>query len=472
MKVYVSLVPRSMDEALSMLRVHGKRVDLVELRVDGIDDLHLAKLLKQPRPKLIITNRRESEGGSFTGSKAEQFEILSTAMKLGVEYIDVEYSWGKSFVRELLKHRGSTKIIVSYHDFFQTPSSLRDKYQLMVNTGGDIVKIVTMASDITDNKEIFDLIKEAKSKKQKLIAHCMGEKGQISRILSEKYDGFLTYAAPDTDRTTAPGQLTLSDLQKIYRVHTLNSSTKIFGLVGNPVAQSKGIYYHNRIFKRRDINAVYVNFLVDDLPSFISTFKSEVTGLSITMPFKHSIVPMLDSVEDEAASLGLVNTVLRKNNKLIGMNTDLPAIESILSRKVKPRGKHVLVLGTGATAKTMAYVALKLGAAVTIIGRSFEKTKTLAKEVGCHCATLDELRNIKADIIINATPVGMENQQNIQLVPKKYLRSQMIVFDAVYNPPMTPLLLNAQAQGCKIISGLEFFQLQAHHQSKLFLQVC
>lgn len=470
MKICLSLASTTMQEAVKALHTVGKRADIVELRVDTITDLNLENLLKKPRPIVIITNRRKSEGGCFAGSAAEQFDILSKAIKLGAEYIDVEYSWGESFIQELIRHRKQTKIIASRHNFEETPSNLQKLYQAMTRTGVDIVKIVATANDIADNKRMFDLLSLAKSEGKTAIMFCMGERGQISRILAGKYGGFLTYAALDTEQTTAPGQPTLSDLTKIFQVRILNQHTKVFGLVGNPVAYSIGIYYHNHWFKKHRSNAVYVNFLVDNLPTFVETFRGEFSGLSITMPFKQAIVPMLDSLDYEAASLGLVNTVIKKKDKLVGMNTDLPAVQSILQRKVNVRGKNVVVLGTGATAKTISYAALKLGGNVIIAGRSEEKSKLLAEELGCKWIHLSNLTYTNAEILVNATSVGMGKQKDVQIVPTNFLRQGMVVFDAVYAPPLTPLLNQARKKECIIISGTEFFKQQAQLQSKLFLQ--
>jgi shikimate 5-dehydrogenase len=165
-----------------------------------------------------------------------------------------------------------------------------------------------------------------------------------------------------------------------------------------------------------------------------------------------------------------VNTVVKQHNKLIGYNTDLSALKSILRSKAKVNGKHVVIIGTGATAKTVAFVAKKLGATVIIVGRTPEKANTLAEEIDCEWAPLSSLTAIAADVLVNATPVGTTGREQEQLVPSKYLKRSMTVFDVVYNPPITPLLQRAKRKGCTVISGMEFFQKQAQLQSKLFLQ--
>ncbi|MBI1805845.1 MAG: type I 3-dehydroquinate dehydratase [Ignavibacteria bacterium] len=470
----MSIAPQTMADALRELRRASTCADLVEIRIDGLADLDLKKLLKRPRPNVIITNRRVDEGGKFSGTTAEQFDILSQAIRFGAEYIDVELSWGKRFVQDLLSSCSKTKVICSYHNFQETPRDIRGIYSAMRKTGADILKLCTIANDISDNQKMFNLTRLAKTNRQQVISFCMGEMGQISRILGGKYGSYLTFGSTRSGTCTGVGQFTVEDLKKVFRVHTLTQRTKVFGLVGNPVKYSQGIYYHNRRFTKASMDAVYVNFLVHDLKQFFITFGDQVSGLSITMPFKRDIIPLLDEVAEDAIPLQAVNTVIRRKGKLVGYNTDLPAIASLLRRKTRLKNKQAVVLGTGSTAKTMAYAVVHHGVQTTIVGRSAEKAKALADDLDCQWATVDNLGLIPADILLNGTSVGMAADVPSQrtLVPKRYLHRGMIVFEAVYNPPMTHLLRDAKSAGCTTISGMELFQRQAELQSKLFLECC
>ena len=245
---------------------------------------------------------------------------------------------------------------------------------------------------------------------------------------------------------------------------------KIFGLVGNPVSHSKGVYFHNRIFRRKKINALYLNFLTSDLRGFLDSFRQILHGFSVTMPFKEQIFPFLDCVETDAMELGAVNTVLVNKGKFIGCNTDLPAIASVLARKTSLRGKRVTVMGTGGTARTAAHAAIAHHAVPTIVGRSPEKARALARELGCEWTGFENLREVKTDILINGTPVGMHPGKERELVQKTFFRKGMVVFDAVASPAITRLLASAESAGCAIITGVELFKRQAQLQSKLFLR--
>jgi 3-dehydroquinate dehydratase/shikimate dehydrogenase len=470
MNICVSIAPVSMAEAVRKLSSAGRKADLVEVRTDGMADVDLARLLRRSRPKVIITNRRASEGGTFSGTADEQFDFFSRAISNGADFIDVEMSWGGERISSLSKNPSRTKIIVSYHNFDETPDKLEEVYADMRKTGADILKIATTANDITDNRRVFALLRRAKRDRQKMIAFCMGERGQASRILSARFGGFLTYATLAVDECTAPGQFTVDDLKNIYRMTAFSSRTKVFGLVGNPVSQSKGIFYHNTIFKRKDVNAIYLNFLVDDLASFLDAFSGELHGFSVTMPFKERIIPFLETIDGAAEKLRAVNTVIVSKRRLSGSNTDLSAIIQIMMKKIQPRGKRIIVLGTGGTARTLAFASASLGAHTTVVGRSPDKARAMAAEFGCEWRLFDFLESLEADVLMNGTSVGMHPETDPPLVPKKFFHRGMIVFDAVYRPEMTPLLTAAKSAHCRVITGMELFTLQARLQSKLFLE--
>ncbi|MBI3193927.1 MAG: hypothetical protein HYZ34_05575 [Ignavibacteriae bacterium] len=140
-----------------------------------------------------------------------------------------------------------------------------------------------------------------------------------------------------------------------------------------------------------------------------------------------------------------------------------------MKKRTSLSNKQVTVLGTGGTSRTMAYAAIMNNAKTTIIGRNKQKARTLANELGCAWAESTSTSELRTDILMNGTSVGM-NSNSIPFNIQHHLRQTMIVFDAVYSPPMTSLLLAAEKAGCTIISGLEFFQTQAKLQSRLFTE--
>jgi 3-dehydroquinate dehydratase / shikimate dehydrogenase len=469
MKICSSIAARSVRDALTAARSVPPWVNLVEIRLDALPSPDASPFLRRPRPPVIITNRRKDEGGAFGGSAHDQMKILGDALTQGAEYVDAEFSWGTQFIKKLQSKAGKSSVICSYHNMATTPHDLPEIYGEMRRTGAPVLKIVTTATDITDNRLIFDILRRAGNDGQKLIACCMGERGQVSRILGGCFGSFLTYTFPSGSDATASGQIASDQLWELYRAADLNPRTSIFGLVGNPVKYSRGIYFHNARFAAKKANGVYVNFLVDKLPAFLDSFLPVVRGFSVTMPFKQQIVRYVTPSDPEIAGLGAINTVLRMGRRLIGHNTDYAALKLCLQKHKSIRSKKVLILGTGSMARTMAFAAIRLKASVTIAGRSEEKARILAGELGCNASSLIQASHARFDAVMNGTSVGMGASSGARILPPSFFRNNMLVVEAVYNPPETELLRDARRAGAKTITGVEIFERQAEIQSGLFI---
>ncbi len=198
--------------------------DLVEIRVDYLAQINfplIKEAIKEHIDRCILTCRAKSEGGEFKGSEEERQEVLSNLSKFRPAYIDIELSLVQKNpeILNLMKSSGAS-IILSWHKFEDTPSiqflkSTLDKAKPL----GEIVKIVTMAKDLSDNITILNLYKN--SKPNRLIAFCMGEKGQISRILCPIFGSPFTYASLP-GLSTAPAQIMVKELKELYELFELD----------------------------------------------------------------------------------------------------------------------------------------------------------------------------------------------------------------------------------------------------------
>ena len=167
--------------------------DIVELRIDYIKNVDLKRLLEKRTKPVIVTNRPVREGGKFDGSEEERIALLKLAIRLQADYVDIEHDSIQHICRDT-EHRvpTKTKLIVSYHNFRETPDDLTDIYKRLSQSGADIVKIVTHANSITDNVRIYRLLQQSR---MPIISFCMGELGIISRILYKRFGSYLTFAS-------------------------------------------------------------------------------------------------------------------------------------------------------------------------------------------------------------------------------------------------------------------------------------
>lgn len=196
--------------------------DLVELRIDGIPDADLERLLSARPVPVIVTNRSPQEGGLFTGTEEERVGRLCEAAHLGADYLDIESATDpalKARLRERLAGRPG-QLIVSWHDFSGTPSrsALKAKLEACMADGPAIVKIVTRADDAADCLRVLELIPCARQKRQAIIAFCMGWHGRISRIAAPLLGSLIAYASLEPEAASAPGQLTVHQMREIRRL--------------------------------------------------------------------------------------------------------------------------------------------------------------------------------------------------------------------------------------------------------------
>jgi len=472
--ICIPITARSSEDTVSEMVSALKYADIVELRIDYIPELQNAlpcieKAIKNKTKPIIITNRPEREGGKFNGSEQDRLRLLQKAIELGADYVDVEYDSINQISR-----RNRSKIIISYHNFKETPHNLSKIYNDICQHKPDIVKIVTYANDITDNIRIFELLKSAKVP---TISFCMGELGTISRILTSKFGGFLTFASPEKGKESAPGQLTANELSKIYHFNGINKETKLYGIIGNPVSHSMSPAIHNAAFIEKGLNNVYVPLKIANIGTFMKECrKIDFHGFSVTIPHKESVLPFLDDIDHTARKIGAINTIVNQNGTLTGYNTDCMAAVTGLECSLKEanetlNNKKISIIGAGGAARAIAFGLKEKGCDITIFNRTIERAEKLSHDVKCRFESFKEIHKHDSDILINTTAIGMFPDVDQTPVSKSILKENMIVFDAVYNPIETRLLRDAKAKGCHTVNGLSMFINQAAEQFRLWTNI-
>ena len=222
--ICIPIMANTQDAALMQMERSFPLADILELRIDHIEDVNLEGLMSRKRGKILVTNRRKDEGGGFSGTEGERVELLKEAVGLGADYVDIEMGTAGALIRELVakigNHHGRTKWIISHHNFSTTPSvrALRRKLDECKRTGADIIKIVTYAKSIEDNLRVLGLIPYARRKDQEIAAFCMGEMGRISRIIAPLLGSYFNYASLERGTESAPGQLTIEEMRQVSRV--------------------------------------------------------------------------------------------------------------------------------------------------------------------------------------------------------------------------------------------------------------
>lgn len=465
--IIVSIVGPSMQEALAQVAGSLPYADLFEFRLDLMTRPNIANLISSARKPTIVTCRPAWEGGGFSGSERERIGMLDFASVFGAHYVDIELNSSASIVADFIRRQKETKVIVSHHLLDGELFDVRQIYKALHATGADVIKLAYEATDSYENHMAFDFLELAKHDKRKGIAITLGDVGEPSRILYRKFGGWATYAATEDGKSAATGQIAASELKELYRADRLTPGTKVFGVVGNPVNLSKGIFVHNQLFHRANSNAVYCRFKVVNIDRFMRWMSPHLQGFSVTLPHKQSVMGYLDKVDTFGKAIGAVNTIVRRGNKLVGTNTDATGALDAIEQVARVKGKRVLILGAGGAARAIVYEAKRRGAEVIVTNRTATAGQQLAREIACELVKWSSRTGVEFDVLVNATPVGMAPHTDESPFPKKFLKGK-IVFDVVYNPPMTRLLKEARSVGARIVPGTVMYLNQAALQCEMY----
>jgi 3-dehydroquinate dehydratase / shikimate dehydrogenase len=301
------------------------------------------------------------------------------------------------------------------------------------------------------------------------VAVPMGEVGLPARLLALREGSALAYAP--VAEATAPGQVSLHEMKHLYRAHTLNRQTQLFGVIGNPIAHTLSPLLHNTGFVSRKVNAVYLPFLVKDLRDFLRAAPEfGLRGFSVTLPHKQSILRHLQDCDALSAEIGAVNTVVvRRDGSLYGCNTDYVGVLRALKKKLRLAKSSVLVLGAGGSARAAVFALTRAGAAVAVCARRSEAARELARAAGAEVVPRRALKTEHFDAILNTTPVGMHPDCGVSPLEPSELHCR-IVMDLIYRPERTQLLKLAAKKGIATVSGVEMFLAQGIAQWELWMK--
>src|SRR3989344_2301289 len=331
-------------------------------------------------------------------------------------------------------------------------ASLKDRDNVVITTGGGVV-LDKKNINILKKNGILIYLHASTEELLKRIKHA-GGRPFLTNTSSMKKDIEDTFKLRKNLYENAANMII--DTQSIDLKH-FTKDTQLFGVIGNPVSQSLSPHMHNAAFQKLNLDCVFLTIQVLNLEKSLQGLKILcITGLSVTIPFKIEVMKYLNKIDETAKNIGAVNTILVRNNKLFGTNTDWIGAVKALEEKTSLSGKTVVILGDGGGSRAIAFGLRKNDATIIVLNRKqLHENKELAK--------------IKtADIVINATPLGMSPDENQLPMPEAFITNQHIIFDIVFKPRETKLLKIAKKKDATIVYGERMLLYQAVEQFKLF----
>lgn len=419
----------------------ARDADLVELRLDGVADLDVAgALADRPRP-VIVTCRAAWEGGAFQGSEADRLAALGQAIRLGAEYVDVE--WRAD--RRSLPAAAPGQLVLSHHDFTGTPADLADRVRAMRAERPGLVKVAVTPAALRD----LIVLRDATRMDEPHVAIAMGFVGQISRVCPGRFGSAWTYAG-----TNAPGQLSARELRDVYRVPRQTAATRLFAVAGHPLEHSASPAMHNAMLARLGVDAVYVPLETPDADEWLAVAQAfGVEGASVTAPLKELLFARVPAVDDLARAIGALNTLRRADEGWAGRNFDVAGLLAPLDRRgLDLRAARAVVLGAGGAGRMAAWAFASRGARVEIAARRDDRASAVAAEIGVAVSAWPPAPGW--DVLVNTTPVGTWPRVDDSPLDRAALDGR-VVYDLIYNPAETTLLRWAREAGAETIGGLE-----------------
>ncbi|MDW8240159.1 MAG: shikimate dehydrogenase [Acidobacteriota bacterium] len=484
--IAIPVVAPTLSEALRRVAEAERLGDVIEFRLDYMADFSPADPVYSVRPLVNATTRpiiltyhpaftRQPEQVPPFEDQVACWRALFSLTNVDRVYFDLDLQLARWF-----QSSGEPvpwdRVIASYHNFTETPQPLSLVYEQLAATPAAVLKIATHAQVISDNLRLFDVLARAIQDHRPLIALTMGEAGFMSRILSPAWGGLLTFGALTEHEATAPGQLTAEQLIHLFRVRQIDQDVNIAGVIGNAVQHSLSPLLHNTAYQHRSLNWVYLPLQVTDLSAFMRDFVRRSTrrmnwhlrGLSVTIPHKVEAIRFVDALDPVAEQVGALNTLVMDGERIIGYNTDVEGAMRPLRQRIQLRDARVVVLGAGGAARAVCFGLQREGARVTVLARDVTKAADVARQFNASVDTLSALARYPHDVLINTTPVGMQDADPVTPVPTDLLIPGTVVFDLVARRDETPLLEAARAAGCAVIGGVEMLVYQAAQQWELW----
>ena len=477
--ICLSLTESTIKENSALLGRYRRFVGLVELRADWLKPDQRPLLAEFPRRvdlPVILTIRRRADGGRWEGNESERLALYQSQIDSGYAYFDLEEDLPPQEWESRWNLRGTT--IRSFHDFEGTLENLAKRILSLPRSGKEIPKGAVMPRSSRDCLRIFaaaEKIRLSMGDAGKWLLVGMGNYGFPTRILAEWMGGWFTFASPE-GRSAAPGHLDPKRLETLYRYSRIRRGIPLYGIIGQPVMHSRSPELHNRGLTRIGQEGVYLP-METDAPAEILPWAKEAgfRGLSVTAPHKEGILPLLKERDPSVTAIGSCNTLVTLDGGgWRGVNTDavgfLQALEEGLGGKV--RGFKAAVIGAGGAARAVVYALVSAGAEVTVHNRTVERARKLSGEFACGFAPLGDLgMGGTPEIIVQASSGGMQSLENptpADPIPHYEFQGSETLFELVYAPAKTPLLLRAEAAGCRVIPGMRMLERQGWEQFRLF----
>ncbi|MBQ5781262.1 MAG: type I 3-dehydroquinate dehydratase, partial [Spirochaetaceae bacterium] len=402
-KICLCLTEKTLAANLRLVERYRRDIDLVELRVDCLSDdecYYVRKFPQRAQIPAILTIRRKIDGGEWSHGEAARTTLFARALAFSetspaknFAYVDFEEDVDIPCLQDAAMSFG-TRIIRSTHVFNDEKMAIRKRIANLKRTGLEIPKVAILPHDLNATLEIYNDAR--KLDKGDYIISPMGVYGQPLRVLSSKINSYLIYTSTKTGgmANSNIAQIDIDTILNILKPDRINDETQLFAITGNPLTHTRSPAFHNNEFLKHGINSFYFSLPAKNIEESLN-FANHlgIKGMSITAPFKETVVPHLKVKSQFVNAMNSCNTIIKRNDKWYGYNTDLPGILTALTKFLNRKslfGMKVAIIGAGGVAKSFAEAVKILRGNACIFNRHIGKARDIAVKHGFKAAALND----------------------------------------------------------------------------------
>jgi len=462
--ICISINQESRRFALADMLNASRQCDLLEIRLDRFSKAPDIKELLDAKPcPVIMSCRRASEGGSWTGSEEDRLALLRQCIVSKADYVEIELD-----VADQIRRFPPSQRVISYTSNQETPADLSDIYEQMQSKNPDVIKLVTLART---PEEAWPLVQILAKQRVPTVAVGLGKPGIMLSILGRKIGAPWIYAALERGMEAYPGQTTVHDLQDVYHYESITRSTRLIGVTGFSDGEVLKVAALNAALAFADLPARCLPLAVGDVRLFRKIIDAVKLAAVVLDPENQAAgLEIANELHSLAKSSKRVDLLLNKEDSWHGFDTLnaalLARIEGLLksSATAEPlHGKIVLIAGLNETALALAREFVQRGAGVVLASYQRKAGGQAAGEIGCRFVQFEAIATTSHHALIVC---DHEQEHGREGVHPGYLKPGMIVADLTAQFLNTPLLDKAAAKGCSVIRPQDLFFDQMQTQSR------
>ncbi len=466
--ICISIVPESRKLAKVDMFNAASQSDLIELCLDHlVKDPDVGEMIQDAKKPILISCRRECDGGHFKGTDEERIGLLRQAIVAGPEYIELEHDIAKSIPRF-----GKTKRVISFTSLDQPLSDIEKCFEEAKKVDADIIKFTWPTPTLNTT---WPLIAAVSQKRDiPVVGMGLGKAGLTFSLLGRKYGSPWIYAALEKGMEAFEGQPSVRELNEVYDWSAISNRTRFIGIVGMSPLEQKSIPILNKAFQKMDLNFRCLPLQLgplEKIPKMLEGLK--IKGLLITPQLGPYYLDLADVHEDSVLKSGFTDMLLRKETGWKAYHflakSILNVIELSLGRRTheeRPLDRRsVMIIGANGTAKTMAYGVTQRKGIVSITSPNDEQSSILAEKFNARHVPFGNVYGTLADVIIYCDPAIKMGHHKKELNPS-FLKEKMTVLDISSLPELSEFGEEAAGRDCKMIDSNEIFKRLLSDQFK------